>query len=79
MVAGSPLKVERDSMLVLNRKSQEELLIDDDIRIVVLDVIGNRVRLGITAPSNVQVNREEIVRRLCVHSDNSMGLQFNQS
>ncbi len=47
-------------MLVLSRRTQEELVIDDRIRIVVLGIQGQRVRLGIEAPSDVVIRRAEI-------------------
>jgi carbon storage regulator len=50
-------------MLVLTRRVGEVIVIDDDIRITVVSVRGDRVRLGITAPEFVQVDREEIHER----------------
>jgi carbon storage regulator len=47
-------------MLVLTRKTNEEIVIDGDIRVKVLDIQGGRIRLGITAPSDVSVLREEV-------------------
>ena len=51
-------------MLVLTRKDGQAIVIDGQIRVTILAVSGNRVRLGITAPPGVQVNREEIHKRL---------------
>lgn len=48
-------------MLVLSRKVQEEIVIGDAIRVVVLKVEGNRVRLGIEAPEGVKLLRGELV------------------
>jgi carbon storage regulator len=50
-------------MLVLSRKKNESLVIGDDVIVTVTDIGGNRVRLGITAPTNVSVHREEIYTR----------------
>jgi carbon storage regulator len=50
-------------MLVLTRRLAEEILVGDDIRITVIAVHGNRVRLGITAPDGVPIRREELGRR----------------
>jgi carbon storage regulator len=50
-------------MLVLTRRVGEVIVIDHDIRITVVSVRGDRVRLGITAPEFVQVDREEIHER----------------
>jgi len=48
-------------MLVLTRRNGEEIVIAGDIRVTVVAVKGNRVRLGITAPSSVAVAREELL------------------
>ena len=48
-------------MLVLSRKLNESIVLDGDIRIVVLGVRGKQVRLGIEAPDRVGVTREELV------------------
>jgi len=50
-------------MLVLTRKLQEQILIGENIRITVLRVKGNKVRIGIDAPTNVRVVRGELGRR----------------
>ncbi|RWZ55031.1 carbon storage regulator [Halobacillus fulvus] len=47
-------------MLILNRKADEAIKIGDDIEIKVLSIEGNQVRLGIDAPSNVEIHRKEI-------------------
>lgn len=47
-------------MLVLSRKRDEEIVIDDRIRIVVVEIRGDKVRLGIEAPRDVDVHRKEI-------------------
>jgi carbon storage regulator len=51
-------------MLVLSRRLGETLIIGDDIKITVLGISGNQVRLGIAAPKNVSVHREEVYRRI---------------
>ena len=48
-------------MLVLSRKIGERIIINDTITVEVLQVIGNRVRLGITAPDGVPIMREELL------------------
>ena len=50
-------------MLVLSRRIGEEIVIADNIRVKVVAVHGNRVRLGIVAPQEVTVHREEIHRQ----------------
>jgi len=47
-------------MLVLSRKQSEAILIDNDIRIVLVGVRGTQVRIGIEAPDSVKVFREEL-------------------
>ena len=47
-------------MLVLSRKKGESLMIDNDIEITVIDVRGDKVRLGIVAPQEVPVHRREV-------------------
>lgn len=52
-------------MLVLSRRSQERIYLDDGrIELTVLRIEGNRVRLGITAPPEVSIRREEVQHRL---------------
>jgi carbon storage regulator len=50
-------------MLVLTRKIGEEIIIDEEIRITIVAVRGDRVRLGITAPRETVVDRREIYER----------------
>lgn len=51
-------------MLVLTRRMGETLLIGNDIEVTVLGVQGNQVRLGVTAPREVRVDRQEIRERI---------------
>jgi carbon storage regulator len=51
-------------MLILTRRVGETLMIGDAITITVLGVKGNQVRIGITAPKDVAVHREEIFQKL---------------
>jgi carbon storage regulator len=48
-------------MLVLSRKLNESILLGGDIRVVVLGIRGNQIRLGIEAPERVGIIREELV------------------
>src|SRR6186713_2001460 len=48
------------SMLVLSRKKNESIIINDDITIVVVEIRGDKVRLGVEAPKEVPVHRNEV-------------------
>lgn len=50
-------------MLVLTRKPNESLIIGEDIKVTILGIRGNQVRIGIEAPPNISVDREEIRER----------------
>ena len=51
-------------MLILTRRVGETLMVGDDITVTVLGVKGNQVRLGVNAPRDVAVHREEIYNRI---------------
>ncbi len=47
-------------MLVLSRQTDESIMIGDEVEITIVDVRGDKVRLGINAPRNIAVHRKEI-------------------
>lgn len=51
-------------MLILTRRTQETICIGNDIKLTVLSVKGNQVRIGVAAPKEVTVHREEIYERI---------------
>ena len=62
-------------MLILTRKIGERIIVGDNIRVVVLEVRGRQIRLGIDAPAEIVVLREEIAQRLV--NDNILAASFN--
>ncbi len=59
-------------MLVLARTIDQCIMIGDDIKITVVDIRGNKVRLGITAPKEIAVHREEVYRE--INADRAKGV-----
>ena len=47
-------------MLVLSRQKDESIMIGDDVEVTIVDVRGDKVRLGITAPKSIPVHRKEV-------------------
>jgi len=51
-------------MLVLSRRIGESLILNDDVKIAILGIKGNQIRLGVNAPKDVTVHREEIYLKI---------------
>ena len=56
-------------MLVLSRKKDEKIIIGDNITLMVIEIRGDKVRLGIEAPKDVTVHREEVYDAIRRESD----------
>ena len=63
-------------MLILTRRVGETLMVGDDVTVTVLGVKGNQVRIGVNAPKEVAVHREEIYQRIQKERE---GVQDDQS
>lgn len=51
-------------MLILTRKTGEKVMIGDDVELTVLGIKGNQVRVGVDAPKEISVHREEVYLRI---------------
>jgi len=64
-------------MLVLSRQRDETIMIGDDIEITVVDIRGDKVRLGITAPTRISVHRKEVYE--AIKAENQKAAQINNA
>ncbi|KZX78000.1 carbon storage regulator [Oleiphilus sp. HI0009] len=60
-------------MLILTRRVGETLMVGDDVTVTVLGVKGNQVRIGVNAPKDVSVHREEIYQRIQKEKSDTSG------
>ncbi|MGD8631547.1 MAG: carbon storage regulator CsrA [Gammaproteobacteria bacterium] len=60
-------------MLILTRRVGESLVISDDMKVTVLGIKGNQIRIGVSAPRDVAVHREEIYNRILRERDQDGG------
>ncbi len=61
-------------MLVLSRQRDETIMIGDDVEITVVDIRGDKVRLGISAPRSIQVHRKEVYEAIRRENEQAAGL-----
>ena len=66
-------------MLILTRRVGETLVIGDDVTVTVLGVRGNQVRLGVNAPKDVAVHREEIYQRIQNEKDTENSTESSEN
>ena len=60
-------------MLVLSRQKDQSIIIGDDVEITIVDVRGDKVRLGITAPKSISVHRKEVYEAIQKEKQQSGG------
>ncbi|HNO78482.1 MAG TPA: carbon storage regulator CsrA [Phycisphaerae bacterium] len=65
-------------MLVLSRTRDETIMVGDDIEITVVDVRGDKVRLGIKAPTTIPVHRKEVYEAIKTENTNAATLSVDQ-
>jgi len=66
-------------MLVLSRNLNESIMVGNDVEITIVDVRGNKVRLGITAPKEIPVHRKEVYEAIKKEKQNGNNARRNET
>ncbi|MEN8207107.1 MAG: carbon storage regulator CsrA [Pseudomonadota bacterium] len=61
-------------MLILTRRMNETLMVGDDVKVTVLSINGNQVRIGVQAPRHIPVHRQEIYEKIKKEESSDSGL-----
>ena len=61
-------------MLVVTRKTEESVIIADNIEVTILDVSGDRVKIGISAPKDIRIIRNELLETQKINKDSSKAI-----
>jgi len=64
-------------MLILARKTNQSIMIGDDIEIIIIDISGDQVKLGIRAPRKISVHRKEIYQEIQMENIAALSSKFN--
>lgn len=65
-------------MLVLSRQRDEAIMIGDDVEITIVDIRGDKVRLGITAPTRITVHRKEVYAAITQENEKASRIDNNE-
>ena len=65
-------------MLALTRKSGESIIIDGNIEITILDIKGDKVRIGVNAPKNVTIHRKEVYNQIKAANQEATNISLEQ-
>jgi carbon storage regulator len=69
MLASIPAFTRINKMLVLSRKMDESIIINDNIEVFIIDIVGERVKIGIEAPKEIKILRSEIKDKINYKKD----------
>lgn len=62
-------------MLVLSRRRDESIVIGEDIEIIIVDIRGDKVRIGIDAPTTISVHRKELREAIRLENEQALAMQ----